>query len=152
MKRIIYFILLLVFLAPLVGGICGFTPMDDLQISLIGNEKGVPASLTMRELKAILQGEKQRWPDGTTVSIAFMKTSTPVGGATARKVLNLSGDELNKLWLALVFQGKAKAPTFFSSAAELEAYVNSTPGAIGFMDAGQTGKGRVITVDEKKSF
>lgn len=151
MKRITYIILLLISLSTLVGGICGFRPMDDLQISLIGNEKGVPAALTLRELKAVLQGEKQRWPDGTTVSIAFMKTSTPVGGATAKKILNMSGDELNKLWLALVFQGKAKAPTFFSSAADLEAYVNSTPGAIGFVDASQAGKVRIISVDDKKS-
>ena len=88
------------------------TSADEPNIMVIANEKGAPTTLTMKELKSIFQGEKQRWNDGTKISIAFMKSSTPVGSATSNKVLKMSGDQLNKFWLALVFQGKAKAPFF----------------------------------------
>jgi ABC-type phosphate transport system substrate-binding protein len=107
----------------------------------------------MKELKSIFQGEKQRWNDGPKISIAFMKSSTPVGSATANKVMKMSGDQLNKFWLALVFQGKAKAPVFFGSASEVENYVSQNPGAIGVVEAGYQVKGaRIIPIDGKKSF
>jgi ABC-type phosphate transport system substrate-binding protein len=129
------------------------TSADEPNIMVIANEKGAPTTLTMKELKSIFQGEKQRWPDGTKISIAFMKSSTPVGSATAKKVMNISGDQLNKLWLALVFQGKAKAPFFYGSASEVESYVSQNAGAIGVVEAGYQVKGvKVISIDGKKSF
>ena len=100
------------------------TSADEPNIMVIANEKGAPTTLTMKELKSIFQGEKQRWNDGTKISIAIMKSSPPVGSATSNKVLKMSGDQLNKFWLALVFQGKAKAPFFYGSASEVESYVS----------------------------
>ena len=129
------------------------TSADEPSIMVIANEKGAPASLTMKELKSIFKGEKQRWKDGTKISIAFMKSSTPVGSTTANKVLKMSGDQLNKFWLALVFQGKAKAPFFYGSASEVESYVSQNAGAIGVVEAGYQVKGaNVISIDGKKSF
>ena len=129
------------------------TSADEPNIMVIANEKGAPTTLTMKELKSIFQGEKQRWNDGTKISIAFMKSSTPVGSATSNKVLKMSGDQLNKFWLALVFQGKAKAPFFYGSASEVESYVSQNAGAIGVVEAGYQVKGvKVISIDGKKSF
>lgn len=91
------------------------------------------------ELKSILMGEKQRWKNGDRILIALMKTNTAVGKATSEKVYDMSGDELNKFWLALVFQGKAQAPKFFASADELEDFVAQNPGAIGIVDRPLTG-------------
>jgi ABC-type phosphate transport system substrate-binding protein len=129
------------------------TSAEEPNIMVIANEKGAPTSLTMKELKSIFKGEKQRWKDGTKISIAFMKSSTPVGNATSNKVLKMSGDQLNKFWLALVFQGKAKAPFFYGSASEVESYVSQNAGAIGVVEAGYQVKGvKVISIDGKKSF
>ena len=128
-------------------------PPDVPTITVIANEKGAPTFLTMRQLKAVLEGERQRWPDGTKISIAFMKATTPVGNATASKVMKMTGDQLNKFWLALVFQGKAKAPVFFSSAADLENYVAHNAGAVGVIDASYPVKeARVVSIDGKRSF
>lgn len=144
-------LVLILWLAPLTLVTSGFKD-DDVQLTAIANDKGAPANLTFKELKAILQGEKQRWPDGTRISIAFMKTTTPAGSNTAKKVLNMTGDQFNKMWLALVFQGKAKAPTFFNTGAELDAYVNATPGAIGIVEGNETVKSRNVTIDDRKMF
>jgi hypothetical protein len=119
-------------------------------LTVIGNSKGAPSEIKMGQLQSILKGEKQRWADGTKVVIALMKTNTPVGSATSKKILNMSGDQLNKYWLGLVFQGKADAPSFFNSISELENFVAQTPGAIGV--AGQNASsGKVILVDGKKT-
>jgi hypothetical protein len=125
---------------------------DDAAIAVVANDKGAPAALTMKFLKSVVQGDKQRWPDGTKISLAFMKTNTPVGNATAKKLLGMNGDQFNKYWLALVFQGKANAPMFFNTVQELEAYVASTPGSVGIIDANHNSKLRSVSVDDKKSF
>ena len=153
MKKIVKNLLLSFILIASIVSLSSATSADEPNIMVIANEKGAPGSLTMKELKAIFQGEKQRWKDGTKISIAFMKSSTPIGGATAKKVMKISGDQLNKLWLALVFQGKAKAPVFYGSASEVESYISQNAGAIGVVEAGYQVKGvKVISIDGKKSF
>lgn len=123
---------------------------QETPLAVISNNNGAPAELKAGALRSILRGEKQRWPNGTKVVIALMKTNTPVGSSTLKKIYNMSADELNKYWLALVFQGKASAPTFFNSTSELEAFVAQTPGAIGV--TGSTGSTvRSVTIDGKKA-
>src|ERR1035438_7881573 len=68
----------------------------------VGNQSGAPSVMKFSELKAVLMGEKQRWKNGNRIIIALMKTNTPVGRATSSKIYDMTGDELNKFWLALV--------------------------------------------------
>jgi hypothetical protein len=125
---------------------------DASSLTVIGNQKGAPSSLKISELKVLFKGEKQRWPDGTKVVIALMKTGTPIGQNSAKKIYNMSGDELNRFWLALVFQGKATAPNFFNSVSELETFVAQTPGAIGVITNHTNTETKTITVDGNKEF
>lgn len=122
-------------------------------LSAIGNVAGAPAEMKFSELKSILMGEKQRWKNGDRILIALMKTNTPTGKATSEKVYDMSGDELNKFWLALVFQGKAQPPKFFGSADELENFVSQNPGAIGILDKLVPGSDiKSITINGEKTF
>jgi ABC-type phosphate transport system substrate-binding protein len=114
-------------------------------LTVIGNQKGAPSSLKFSELKSIFMGEQQRWRGGAKITIALMKTNTPAGKSTSQVLYGMSPDELNKFWLALVFQGKATAPYFFNSAAELEAFVAQNPGAIGILDQ-VTANGQIKTI------
>jgi hypothetical protein len=123
---------------------------QDLELNIIGNPESVPAELNMNLLRSVFRGEKQRWDDGVSIKIALMKTSTPIGVSTCKKVYNMTGNELNKYFLALVFQGKAKAPIFFNSIKELENYVAETPGAIGVSQNTIEGPIKIVTVDGKK--
>jgi hypothetical protein len=123
---------------------------QDSELTIIGNYESVPDELKENLLRSVFLGEKQRWDDGASVKIALMKTTTPIGAATCKKVYNMTGNELNKYFLALVFQGKVKAPTFFSSVSELESYVAETPGAIGVIQGPIEGQIKVVTIDGKK--
>ncbi|MDH3649023.1 MAG: hypothetical protein OEQ53_05030 [Saprospiraceae bacterium] len=121
------------------------------ELTVIGNGKSVPSALNMEDLGAILKGETQRWNDGKKIVIALMKTNTPIGSDTCLRVYNMSGNELNKHFLALVFQGRGDAPTFFTSVRDLEEFVSNTPGAIGILDNVSDPSTRVIMVDGKKA-
>jgi len=120
-------------------------------LTVISNEKGAPSELKFTELKSILKGERQRWRNGNKITIALMKTNTPTGAYTCKKIYNMSGDELKKFWLALVFEGKADAPVFFNTVAEIESFVAENPGAIGVIDQPVSNNDtHIILIDGKK--
>ena len=123
---------------------------QEMQLSIIGNSESVPDELRMSQIVSVLKGEKQQWDDGVSIKIALMKTSTAIGTTTCNKLYNMSANELNKYFLALVFQGKVKAPTFFNSISELENYVAQTPGAIGVLQYTTGGLVKIVLIDGKK--
>ena len=144
-QKIIYFGLSL-----LAGVLISSSVMAQSSLTIIGSLESVPAELDMSQLQAVLKGEQMRWQDGTKVKIALMKTNTPIGTVTSEKIYNMSGNELNKYFLALVFQGKVKAPAFFNSESELEAYIAQTPGAIGVIQNTGNDQVKIVVVDGKK--
>ncbi|MFD1874660.1 hypothetical protein [Hymenobacter bucti] len=123
---------------------------QDMKLVVIANGKGAPSEMKAAQLNSVMKGEKLRWPDGTKVSIALMKSNTPIGVSTSKKVYNMSSNELNKYWLALVFQGKADAPNFFNSEAELEDFIAQTKGAIGVVNQ-PAASNKTILIDGKTS-
>lgn len=123
---------------------------QDIELTIIGHMESVPGELNMRELRSILRGEKQKWNDGVSIKIALMKTSTPIGDITCKKIYGMTGNELNKYFLALVFQGKGKAPVFFNTISEMEAYVAQTPGAIGVSQGATDNQIKTVLVDGHK--
>ncbi|HRG57789.1 MAG TPA: hypothetical protein PK323_02470 [Bacteroidia bacterium] len=140
----IVFLLVIIFLST------NISVLAQDKLGVIGNAKGVPTAMSEKELKTVMKGEKQRWGDGTKIVIALMKTNTPIGQNTSKRIYNMTGDELNRFWLALVFQGKTSAPTFFNSMNELESFVAQTPGAIGIVQHTSSNEGKLIAVDGKK--
>lgn len=123
---------------------------QDMSLAVVANNKGAPPEMKLPQLKATMRGEKLRWPDGSKVIIALLKSTTPIGTTTSKKIYNMSANELNKYWLALVFQGKADAPNFFNSEAELEEFVAQTSGAIGIVNRPATGN-KIVLIDGQKS-
>ncbi len=123
---------------------------QEVELTVIGNPEAVPNELTMRDLKLILRGERQKWEGGVSIKIALMKTGTPIGASTCKKIYDMTGNELNKYFLALVFQGKAKAPVFFNSVSEMETYVAQTPGAIGVLQTTTDTQIKTVLIDGNK--
>jgi hypothetical protein len=144
-------ITVLLFIACLLFTLPGKAQQGTL--TAIGNVSGAPSEMKQSELKAVLMGEKQRWKNGKRIVIALMKTNTALGKTTSSKIYDMSGDELNKYWLALVFQGKAQAPVFFTSVSDLENFVAQNPGAIGIVDKPVAStEVRAVMIDGKSSF
>lgn len=147
MKRLAIHTILSIFL----GCLCTFSGHSQEDgLVIVGNKETVPSELEMDQLVSVLKGEQLRWRDGSRVSIALMKSNTPAGAATCEKIYNMTGNELNKYFLAMVFQGRIKAPTFFNTVSDLETYVSQTPGAIGVLQVTNDENIKVILVDGKK--
>ena len=126
---------------------------QDAPLMVISNQKGAPPALNLAELKSIFRGERQRWRNGTKVVIALMKPNTATGKVISSKLYNMSSDQVNKYWLALVFQGKADSPASFDSVEALESFVANNPGAIGIVQQNDfTTDVQVTMIDGKKTF
>ena len=123
---------------------------DEMKFYALGNK--TPDALTFNELRAVLKGEKQRWKDGTKITLALMKSSTPVGSLVSKKVFFMTDEQLNKYFLALVFQGKISAPVFFETETELSNYISLHEGAIGVVGSEIKNKGKIILIDGKENF
>jgi hypothetical protein len=134
-----------------LGGFSGLTLVQaqDVPLFIVGNVESVPNEMDMKLLRSVLLGEKQRWDDGKSIKIALMKTNTPIGKSTCNKIYDMTGNELNKYFLALVFQGKVKAPTFFNSKEELNRYIAQTPGAIGVSQEPDDDQIKTVIVEGK---
>ena len=126
------------------------TPQIDGGLAVIVNAKSAPPEIVMSKLKVILKGEQQRWKDGTKITLAFMKTSTGVGDDMAKRIFGMTAKELNKYFLAQVFQGKMSSPQFFDSEEDLVKYIKNNEGAIGVASF-KNASGTIISVDGKKS-
>lgn len=135
----------------LVQGI--FADSQVVTLTVIRNQDGAPSTMKLEELKSVMKGEKQRWTSGAKVTIALMKTTTPVGKSTAETLYNMSGDALLKFCLRLSYQGYAHTPKFFNTTSELQNYVAQNPGAIGITDQPTVNNDiKIITIDGKNQF
>ncbi|WP_373513254.1 hypothetical protein [Persicitalea sp.] len=121
-------------------------------LSVIANQEGAPAELSSKELKSVFRGEKQRWDAGNKILIALMKTNTKLGLTVCDKVYGMKPDQMNKYWLALVFQGKVSAPYYFNSTTDLQNFIAQNPGAVGILDESvDTSEIKTVAVDGRKS-
>ncbi len=126
---------------------------QDTSLVVIGSQTGVPSDLKFSELKAVFKGERQRWPDGTKVVIAMIKSTTPLGKVVSEKVYSMSGDEVRGFWASISFSGKSDPPNVFNTAAEVEVFVSQNPGAIAILNkVVTTADIKTVSVSGKKTF
>jgi hypothetical protein len=122
-------------------------------LTVISHAKGAPDQMKMSELVSVFMGEKERWSDGTKITLVLMKTTTPIGMETSKKVYSRSGNSVLQYWNLQSFAGKAQLPTMFNSTAELEAFVAQNPGAIGIIDKPSSiPETKTVMVNGKKYF
>ncbi len=126
---------------------------QDTTITVISNPKGAPSSMRMAELKSVFKGERQRWSDGTKVTIVMMKTTTPIGRNTCSKIYEMSSEAVKRFLVGLQFAGKGDPPVVFNSIQDLEDYVADNPGAIGVTGKFSVGSNiKVVSINGKNSF
>ncbi len=113
-----------------------------------GNEVGM-TSMTNAKIQRVFTGKETLWKNGKTVVICLPGTKSAKAQEVYTKVYNKSVKEVQKFWLSLVFQGRAKSPMFFDSEQEMVDFVKRTPGAIGVFSADKRSlvpNGQLITV------
>lgn len=96
---------------------------------LMGNKTGL-VSVNRKQLNGIFRGTQSIWKSNEQVIVVMPSSKAEYAEQFANSVLQMSHAALQKYWLALVFQGRANAPVFLNSSAEIVDYVKKNPGAI----------------------
>ena len=102
---------------------------------IVGNNTGFE-QLTEAQVRRYLRGEVSRWQGGSDLSVTVVLPSTklPECTATAQFLVNAPRPaSLQKYWLGLVFEGRAKAPIFAQSQQDVLDAVKGRPGALGIV-------------------
>lgn len=114
-------------------------------IAIIGNKVSTPNSLSIAELVNIYTLNTQRWGDNQKIVFFDLKGTHKIKD-DFYKVLEVSPDDVRRIWLRKQFSGKATPPQALSSEEEIVSKVASIPGAIGYVRSDKVTKEvRILT-------
>lgn len=106
-------------------------------IVVIVNNANPVDNLSIGELKKLFLGDRSRWDTGKAVAPVMLGPGAPERTAFLKIVCGMSDADLSKYFLQAAFTGKsATPPKEVGSAAAVKSFVASSPGAIGFVKAG----------------
>ena len=114
-------------------------------VAVIAHSDVVMDTLTRDQLLDYFTGDRQEWPDGTPVVIKELKARGSVR-TTFYDFIGQRPSRLKSIWLRNMLSGEGERPESLGSAAEMLECIVDTPGAIGFVDAGQVADARVKTL------
>lgn len=107
----------------------------DTQVILSPDRANAPVSRDV--LRAIFTTRLRQWPDGTPIRVFVLPDDHPLHDQFCREHLGMYPYVLREIWDRLQFTGTGLAPTQVYSENEMRSRVRSTPGAIGYVSAGE---------------
>ncbi len=110
--------------------VCASHTME-AQTAVIVNRSVPASSMGLKELLDIYTLNKAHWDDGSRITVFDLKR-----GKTKEafyEYIDMSEEDLQRIWLRKQFTGKARPPRSISNEEELIDMVSRTPGAIGYV-------------------
>jgi hypothetical protein len=103
---------------------------------VIVNKADAQSAITSHDLRSVLLGEKEKWPDGNKVMAVLPTADHPETSFLLKAICGMSTADFKRYFMQLSFQGKTVAlPRMLPSPASIKALVASTPGAVGIIPA-----------------
>lgn len=94
-------------------------------------------NLTMSDLKKLFLSDRSRWDTGKSVAPVMLAAGAPERTAFLKIVCGMNDADFSKYFLQAAFTGKsATPPKEVSSSQSVKSTVSASPGAIGFVKAG----------------
>ncbi|HEX9982237.1 MAG TPA: hypothetical protein VGF69_03150 [Thermoanaerobaculia bacterium] len=104
-------------------------------------------SISKSELSDYLLKKKTTWPDKKPVVAVDLTDKSPVRGKLSQEVLGRSPAAIKSYWQQQIFSGRDVPPVEKASDRDVIAFVQVTPGAIGYVsDATDTGDLKVVVL------
>ena len=133
--------MLILLAAALFAAYCGMsTPAVEAAgdpIVVIVNQANPVENLSVSELKRLFMSDRSKWDTGKSVLPVIVAPGTPERRAFLKIVCGMNDADFGKYFLQATFNGKsATAPKEVSSSQAVKAIVATSPGAIGFVKAG----------------
>lgn len=91
--------------------------------------------LTRDQVRDLFLGMISSLPDGVTAVLVDLPESSPARNDFYLKLTNKTAAQASALWAKLYFTGRGIPPREVQSTEEVKAFLNSTPGSIGYIDA-----------------
>ncbi len=131
MKSKTFFIATLALLALLVGA----DPLaaQDAGYKVIVHSTNPASSMSRGDLSKIFLKRTTKWSDGRTATPVDLPESSGTRASFSKAVHNKSVDAIKAYWHKMVFSGRAVPPAQRSSVREIVDYVQSNPGAVGYV-------------------
>jgi ABC-type phosphate transport system substrate-binding protein len=106
-------------------------------------------SLTLSELRRIFMLETQNWPHGRRITVVQREKGQPERDEAIRMICGISEAEYERNLLLQTFRGSVtRPPRSIQSANLMLRFVFNTPGAIGYVQAGEVDDSvKVVAVD-----
>jgi len=131
-------------ISTLVFLVVSFAPCFAHHTAVIVNKENDVAKMTSAHLSRMVRGEIKKWPDGKSVVLILHKDSAGEM-ETLQRLNKMSADELKALLTA-----QKDSFTWVDTDADVLKLVQSTPGALGFVDVKSVnGSVNVVRVDGK---
>jgi ABC-type phosphate transport system substrate-binding protein len=105
-------------------------------------------SLSRQQLAEYFLKKTAAWPSGKSVAPVDLERSSPARAAFSRDALAKSVAQVAAYWQQQIFAGRAVPPPEKRSDAEIVAFVERNPGAIGYVAEGtDAGDAKVVAVE-----
>ena len=145
MKSKTFLIVTLALLSLLVGA--GQLAAQDSGFKVIVHSTNPAASMSPGDLSKIFLKRTTKWSDGRTATPLDLPESSGTRASFSKAVHNKSVDAIKAYWQQMVFSGRAVPPAQRASVREIVDYVESNPGAVGYLPAGASvGNCKVLSI------
>jgi hypothetical protein len=105
---------------------------SDPELAVVVNKASTVATISLGDLRQMVLGEKEKWPDGKKVTSVETPPDSPERALALKTVFKMNEAVLKRYLMHAAFTGQVlAAPKVIGSAAALKEYVGRTPGAIG---------------------
>lgn len=121
------FHLILIFVSVLVSSVSQAT-------QVVAHPEITTNQLTTTQLRRIYTMRQATWADGKPIVVYTLPSSHPVHQRFTKNELKIFPYQLDKIWIKLTYSGLAQPPIKVKSIEQLIAAVQSTPGAIGYIN------------------
>jgi ABC-type phosphate transport system substrate-binding protein len=106
-------------------------------IVVIVNQSNPLDNLTVNELKKVFMSQRSKWANGKDVAPVMVTAGAPERSAFLKIVCGMSDADFSKYFVQAAFTGQdASPPKEVANAQSVKSVVASSPGAIGFVKAG----------------
>ena len=89
------------------------------------------SDLSFSYVKDVFKARYSIWSNGKSITICLPASKSVHAEKVCREIYDKSVKDVQKFWLSIVFQGKAKSPYFFDTEKEMADFILKTPGAVG---------------------
>lgn len=104
------------------------------QVVVVMGNGGTVTQVTREQVTAIFLGRSQQFPGGQK-ALPVDNSNENVREKFSSQVLGKSPAQVKSIWSRLIFSGTAAPPKEVADSAAVKAFVNTHPGAIGYIDA-----------------